>query len=323
MLSNLLTAVHARLGGFREARNIYARRLAPGFNVVSLLRPDELRLSVVLAELLDPAGSHAQGRRFWALFAEHFQLPAWTRNARNLRVRTEVRTDALSTTERRIDVLIELDGDAAVAIENKPWATDQADQVADYLLHLSRRYSNGHLLLYLSGNGRGPESPSIRDADRIIVLADGRFLVAGFADLLPWLAACRSACEAPAVTAFLSELETYIRAEFMGVQDSMKTSLIVEEATRNGAAVEAALEIARAVDDIRVKLLDDLEGQLRALIAEAHQPWTLTADTNWSAKGQGFSFQLASRDSYTVRFQFELSGLSLALEIRTNLAASG
>lgn len=55
---DLLTSVHSRLEGLRTARAVYAKRLAPEFNVLSLLRLDELRLSSLLAELLDPAGRH-------------------------------------------------------------------------------------------------------------------------------------------------------------------------------------------------------------------------------------------------------------------------
>ncbi|MFL9897921.1 PD-(D/E)XK nuclease family protein [Paraburkholderia fungorum] len=304
---DLLTSVHGRLAGLREAQKIYARRLAPEFNTLSLLRPDEIRLSSLLAELFDPAGSHAQGRKFWDLFAEHFELPAWAVDAKQFQIRTEVQTDGADRVERRIDVLVALDGRSAVAIENKPWAADQTGQVSDYLTHLHVRYPGDHVLIYLSGNGRGPEASSIGDEEMKLALAQGRLQLIGFADLLPWLAACRSACEAPSVVAFLGEFENYIRAEFLGVQDMIENDLIVEEATRNPAAIEAAFEIARAANNIKQKLLGDLEAQIRALMKETHTPWMLTVDTDWSAKGQGFSFQLSPNDCYTVRFQFELS----------------
>jgi PD-(D/E)XK nuclease superfamily/Triosephosphate isomerase len=281
---DLLTSVHGRLSGLRAARTAYARRLAPKFNTLTLLRPDELRLSSLLAELLDPEGNHAQGRKFWNLFAEHFELPAWAGHAKQFRIQTEAQTDGSDRTERRIDVLVELDGKSAVAIENKPWAADQNGQVSDYLDHLQVRYPSEHVLIYLSGNGRDPEPSSIRDEEKNIAFSQGRLQVVGFSDLLPWLAACRSACEAPTVATFLCEFENYIRAEFLGVQDMIENDLIIEEATRNAASIEAAFEIARAANNIKKKLLGDLEVQIRSLMKEAHTPWNLTANTDWSAK---------------------------------------
>jgi len=304
---DLLTSVHGRLSGLRAARTAYARRLAPEFNTLALLRPDELRLSSLFAGLLDPNGNHAQGRKFWDLFAEHFKLPAWAGHAQRFQIRTEVQTDGCDRMERRIDVLVELDGKSAVAIENKPWAADQNGQVSDYLDHLHVRYPGQHVLIYLSGNGRGPELSSIREEEKNIAFSQGRLQVVGFSDLLPWLAACRSACEAPTVAAFLSEFENYIREEFIGVQDMIENDLIVEEATRNAATIEAAFEIGRVANDIKKKLLGDLEDQIRALLADARRPWVLTTNSDWSEKAQGLCFQLAPEDCYTIHFLFVLN----------------
>ncbi|WP_224102421.1 PD-(D/E)XK nuclease family protein [Paraburkholderia caribensis] len=304
---DFLTSIHGRLAGLRSARAAYARRLAPEFNVLSLLRPDEIRLSSVFAELLDPAGSHAQGRGFWELFVEVFRCPEWARNAQQIKVRTEVGTDALERSERRIDIVIELDGTAAVAIENKPWAIDQDRQVADYLAHLKRRYAGKHVLIYLAPDGRSPVENSIAAGERDRAESDGTLRNVGFSELLPWLRACRNASEASNVASFLGEVEQYIRQQFVGIQDMTEVEALIGEVTRNAATIEAAFEIARAVSAVKQKLLGDLEVQLRKLLAESDRMWILTADTVWASKYQGFSIQFNPRDRYVLRFQFEQS----------------
>ena len=48
---------------------------------------------------------------------------------------------------RRIDILIR-SNDLAFAIENKPWARDQSEQVASYLSYLDGRFGTTRLSIY-------------------------------------------------------------------------------------------------------------------------------------------------------------------------------
>lgn len=245
-IRDFLLSINGRIAGLRTARQAYASRLAPEFNTLSLLAPDELRLSALLAELLDPQGRHAQGRTFWDLFVRHFSLPAWSNYASRIRVQTEVLTDGAERTDRRIDLLVEIDDRCAIAIENKPWAADQDRQVADYLTHLQMRYPGGHALIYLSGSGEGPTEGSINKAEREQAIKGKRLCIMGFSQLVPWFTACRHECEAPTVAAFLKEFEDYIRAKFLGIQDMAEQKIIIEEATRNAESIGSAMELIMA-----------------------------------------------------------------------------
>ena len=309
-ISDFLSTVHGRLGGVRAARNVYAGRFAPGFNVLSLLRPDELRLSAVLAELLNPKGSHSQGRIFWDLFVQHFSIPIWASQAREFNVGIEVDTHRLVGAEqRRIDILIELDGGRfGVAIENKPWAAYQRRQVSDYLSHLSSCHPDGHLLIYLSGTERTPDPSSISDVERVAAIDRGSFRMASFDKLLPWLSACRNECEAPTVASFITEFENYIRAEFLGVRDMIERNAVVDAAMRSRESVEAALEIILAGAEIQEQLLRNLVTQLQAKVVNGGRSWRLTADQKCSDAYKGFAFQFNEADRYTIRFQFEQRG---------------
>ncbi|CAJ0697948.1 PDDEXK-like family protein [Ralstonia mannitolilytica] len=309
-IRDFLLSINGRIAGLRTARQAYASRLAPEFNALSLLSPDELRLSAVLAELLDPQGRHAQGRKFWDLFVRHFGLPAWANYASKIRVRTEVLTNGAERADRRIDLLVEIDDRCAIAIENKPWAADQDRQVADYLTHLQVRYPSDHALIYLSGMGSAPAPSSITATERMQAESDKRLLIAGFNQLVPWLAECRGACEAPTVAAFLREFEDYIRAEFLGVQDMAEQKIIIEEATRNAECIGAAMELILAGSAIKESLLRKLPEQVRERIAKHGHSWLLTIENDhWWDQYQGFTVLLDPQDSYGIRFQFEQSQL--------------
>ena len=70
----LLRSLADQRAAFDAARRVYARRLAPDFNVFDFIAPDELRLSSILAWLLDPAGSHSQGNLFLVELLREFGL---------------------------------------------------------------------------------------------------------------------------------------------------------------------------------------------------------------------------------------------------------
>lgn len=65
-ISSFLQRIDGHIQGLREARKAYAPHFSPEFNALELLYPDEMRLSAILTELLNPSGSHAQdGALLW------------------------------------------------------------------------------------------------------------------------------------------------------------------------------------------------------------------------------------------------------------------
>ncbi|MEG6549183.1 PD-(D/E)XK nuclease family protein [Desulfocurvibacter africanus] len=144
---------------FRETRQVFNRRLADGFNPFFLLNVNEVALSRVIRELLDPAGTHGQGDVFLRLFWDR----VWTNKEHTLdtssvHVSCEAPTTHNANQARRLDVLVVANG-KALAIENKPWAGEQENQVGDYISHLRNKYGKGNFkLVFLSQDGREPQS---------------------------------------------------------------------------------------------------------------------------------------------------------------------
>ena len=92
--------------------------------------------------------------------------------ARRFNVLDYLRTDELGLSriiaDRRIDISVQIgegDGRYCLAIENKPYAGDQVNQVRDYLEYLGKEYCARFLLIYLSPTGEGPSESSIHKTE--------------------------------------------------------------------------------------------------------------------------------------------------------------
>lgn len=205
---------------YRAAKQILDVQIASEFSLFRYLSADELTISKILADLLDPRGPHGQGDLF---LREFLALPpiAGALSADGgvgqpvpqlVRVRREVRTDMHPTRDRRLDLLVTFGrGDFALGIENKLDGPDQPDQVDDYVKHLSKKYSGRFILIYLSPFGGPPDQMSIPEATYADLEAQGRVRSLSYAaDISSWLQKCRNGCEAERVRIFLSDMSVWI-----------------------------------------------------------------------------------------------------------------
>lgn len=189
------------------------QREATAFNVFDFIEPDENKLSDVLAMLLDPKGDHGQGDLFLRLLFKQLGIHRDTRDTTGAIVRREATTHGIIKHRRRMDVLI--DAGALVAIENKIDSLEQPKQVEDYLEHLlqsARGRLSLNCLIYLTPNGRHPESLSAVRLKQ--ELTDGRLHCWSYhRELRAWLENCRRDCAARRIQDFLSDFMTYADVE--------------------------------------------------------------------------------------------------------------
>ena len=191
LLQNLTPHLHAARAVERELDRHLARR----FNIFRYLRDDELGLSRIIADLLDPTGEHGQGTTFLeAMMAllgvtpdagdparsgvdhsgERSAGTTWKGHLGRLRstatdkIRVVLERGGLPNL-RRIDITVDIptdDGLFCLAFENKPDADDQPEQCKDYLKFLDREYRGRYLLVYLPSRYRMPDESSLPLADR-------------------------------------------------------------------------------------------------------------------------------------------------------------
>ena len=186
------------------------KRQANGFNVFDFIKPDENKLSDILALLLDPNGGHGQGDLFLRSLFSKLGYGLDSKLTRGAIVLREAPTYGIQKHRRRIDVMVE--AGVLLAIENKVDSLEQKDQVRDYLEHLRRcteRHRKDGVLIYLSPDGRPPESLSPEMFDR--QQAEGRLYCWSYRkELLEWLEVCRRDCQAEKIQVFLSDFIAYI-----------------------------------------------------------------------------------------------------------------
>ena len=205
------------------------RQLARRFNVFDYLRTDELGLSRMIGDLLNPEGSHGQGAAFLQCLTERL---GFAKDCDPSGSKVEYEWEI--TGGRKIDIAVKIDDVHCLAIENKAnFAGDQPDQVQDYLWWLGQNYSK-HLLVYLTPTGEGPSENSVsrekieelkKEATRRLVImpcGPSGELDDTFNDLrLPfsladWLADCRRGCDVDRLRWFLREAETFCQRRYGG-----------------------------------------------------------------------------------------------------------
>ena len=172
ILQELTPHLHAARTVERELDRHFASR----FNVFRYLRDDELGLSRIIADLLDPEGEHGQGTTFLEAMLELLGVaPKAAGSGQSGRLRSTATDKIRVVAERRttggrfIDITVDIptdDGLFCLAFENKPYAEDQHRQCVDYLRFLRKVYGRHFLLVYLPPRFRMPDESSLPPEDR-------------------------------------------------------------------------------------------------------------------------------------------------------------
>jgi hypothetical protein len=256
-----LESLSNQIAHLDEYRQRVEPQLASEFNVLRYARMDEMGLSLILADLLDPKGPHGQGTRFLQCFLNRYWDERKTID-KPVKVSTEVATDRIAQRQRRIDIEVDL-GDRVLAIENKPWAADQRGQIRDYLDHL-KSTGRPYKLLYLAGQqGQQPSEDSIAMAEREVHVEDKVLGLTSFHEVREWLRDCLRCCENERVAMFLRDLERFVASQFSHDGVDFESKLIVEAAMASPQGISAAVQLnTLAAWDLRIRLLEQLEEQL-------------------------------------------------------------
>jgi len=308
-VDELLKGVHFKIAAIREARRRFSTQLAPDFNLFDYLRTDEIGISRIVADLLEPNGSHGQGDVFLRLFATMVKQE-WISSTSNWHVVTEQQAND----RRRIDVYLE-SSLGVVGIENKPWATDQWQQLTDYAQFLEQRVKNTNrrwLLIYLcnsapSENSIAPELLDQRIREKNLVLLT-------FHELTSWLDACAVQTKAPTVRIFIEELSKFVRIDINGVRDMSEEREVIDEITKSSENMAAAFQVSNVMVGLKQDLLERFRESLeRELEAEGfYLAWDPGMSKEWGC-WVGFGIKMHLDQEIGLRFEFERAGLNSML----------
>lgn len=289
----VLDDVAFKIGTMNEARKRFAVQLAPDFNLFDYLRDDELGISACLAGLLDPKEKHGQGTVFLNAFLETVGKKAtWAKSSENCRVRTEVDANG------RLDIYLEFP-EGVIGIENKPWAGDQPGQLSRYADHLKAVCpTNNWLLLFFCDRKPSKQSmtPSIEEAC---------FDWCNYSEIVSWLNICAGSAKALTVRVFIEELAKFIRTKVSGKLDMSDEKETCDSILKSNASFGAAMQISKALNSAKTKLLEKLRVNLTAEL-EVHGfylVWDKGLETSWKSSF-GFGVKFWEEQKLYLRFEF-------------------
>lgn len=272
---DVLTEVSARKRVWQHVRAHLDKAHAIDFNAFDFLRRDELGLSEVLRWLLDPEASHGQRDTFLREFLNYCDISERQLPTQMAIAETEIATRWIEQSQRRIDVHVRC-GDFILAIENKPFASYQRDQLRDYLRHLEAVAPGRHCLVVLSSSATSIPRDQLTEAEWDTFAGNNRLVSRTYGDLGAWLRRCEAGCEAPRVRQMLSEFRDYIQAQFGNGGRMADREFIIEGILEDPAKISASLELLAVGDDLQESLLRDFVKELDKVVTA--RGWTASID---------------------------------------------
>ena len=214
------------------------------FNIFSICGVNhyEVTHSAIIAEFLDPQGSHGQGLAFVKAFVESLNLQDFDFSLNGVEVATE-----MVTPNGRIDIVISNNNKQAVIIENKIYASDQWKQLKRYDDFAKTKYMNGYKILYLTLNGSSPnDEASQKVAHKTISYKH---------HIIDWLLECRHiAIEKPLIRETLNQYIQHIKNLTNTIDmDTDNKNSIIKLLIENHQATEKILNIQRDLEEYIVK----------------------------------------------------------------------
>lgn len=203
--------------------------------------------SAILAELLNPKGSHGLKGKFLQAFLDRIILKEDIKDLDC--VRAHVKTEA-HTEDGRIDILIEDNKGHAIIIENKIYANDQGEQLKRYHAHATKVFSEKFQIFYLTLNGGQASENSGGGIDYTqISYAE---------DIILWLEECVNlSARFPLVRETISQYINHIKQLTNQDMDKKNQEELIEILSKP-ENIESAIRIGENIRNVKVKLVTDM-----------------------------------------------------------------
>lgn len=244
--SQLLKSVEKIVARHRN----HSAQLGTDFNIFQIigLTSDEVRVhSAFLANLLNPRGTHHQGDLFLQLFIKQLRQIGFDFDTRSAVVQCEKYIGQVTdTTGGQIDIHIEDNKGHKIIIENKIYATDQANQLIRY-----HNYAPNAMLLYLTLDGKMPGKDSAGH------LTDGQdfYRISYANDILGWLIDCyKAVVRIPMLAEGINHYIYLIKIMTNQSTNIKMTKEIAKVISSDSSTIQSALEIQRALSEVKINI---------------------------------------------------------------------
>ncbi|MCO6561177.1 MAG: PD-(D/E)XK nuclease family protein [Gilliamella sp.] len=296
-IQKLLDDVTLWRESYKKANALFDRQLAPAFRLLNLFCINEMALSNCLAFLLDKNETHGQQDLFINKFYELFS------SQKNIQLESkyQVVTEYKIPTGQRIDIFL-TDHKNYIAIENKPWACDQKDQLKDYgtWLHGEAKNDKNWLLIYLC-NREINEYTLAEDTDESI---RDNVLHITFYELRNWLIDCALYVQAPKVKLLVEDLIQYIQENINGEINMKQQDELVKMILSNSNNLNSALLIANNIEVVKKELFNKFIKNLRHQTANLGMVGIkIEGDTEIEKRYAGFQIKFDPNDYFVLRWE--------------------
>lgn len=241
------------------------------FNLFSILdreTDEEKTHSALIAELLNPQGSHGQGDNFLNLFisllTQKKKESAFWKDSiipnqlKKIQIYTERNVGKYRNHECRLDISL-LNSEWQIIIENKFNAKQGKEQLERYLDYLIEDKNRKTILIYLTKVGDKYKSKELSNGSDYFCLTYKH-------DILSWLEKCKEACSnIPIIEQSLAQYIHLIKREtFQTVNYKMKND-IQELILANG--IKGASEIIKNYENALISIINDLQENIKAKLS--------------------------------------------------------
>lgn len=260
------------------------------FNLFKIidLTTDEVRLhSQIIAELLNPKGSHGQGPKFLEKFIKSTGTQGILQDLEKVNVVVEFSIGPVtSTTGGRIDILLRDQMNNLLIIENKIYAGDQENQLLRYFnFAKSIEVKGGHFaIIYLTLFEKAASDYSLGNT----LTHDDYISISYQQTIIDWLESCiKSISNVPNVSVGIDHYLKLIK--HLTYQDySMEfQNNIIKEILKDASSFKAAEDISQNILDAKVKLLSDVANVLVDRLKSNDKVIDVFIDSNFGRQYKG------------------------------------
>jgi hypothetical protein len=241
--------------------------------------------SAIIAELLNPQGSHGQGSIFLFSFIEVCCSHDFKFSLQGVEVHTEFPID-----DGRLDILVKNENEQVIIIENKIYALDQYEQLKRYERYAKKFHDGKYELLYLTLYGSDASENSGKNVKYTRISYQK--------EIVNWLEVCIKKCiELPPVRETLIQYQNHIKQLTNQSMDVQEKEKLFKEMARHAEATEKIYEIG--YDDYLQYVFDHyLKPKLKLFAKEKGLKYG-DADTNVM---NGFHFYLPEWKKTSISF---------------------
>lgn len=259
------------------------------FSAFQYLNLNEVLMSTIFKDLLNPRGKHGQG----ALFLDEFLNLLEIENP-VLTERFSIITEALTShldSNRRIDILLNWSNKFVIGIENKPYAIDQENQLSDYSKQLSKEFNDNYVLVFLSN--RSPDPSSIEKVMAESLTKQKKFIHLGFNDIIIWLEKSKEKVKLPKITHYIEDLINKIKMDVNN--ENRGNSELIELLLNSEENIKATFEIVSSFDGLRTQIAINFVEELKNLLINDEK---------------AFEFNLEQKESKSYRINLTINRIN-------------